>query len=167
MDGRPRRKHPRLEAYDYSQTGAYFVTFCTKDKRCLLSSVGRGAPVPLQVELTACGKIVDALIQNIPVVHPGVILEHYVIMPNHVHLLLRMEPEDGGGPGAARPTVQEIVGGIKSIATRRIGASIWQTSFYGHIIRSENDFLRIWTYIDTNPAKWAEGRYYSEEGAAL
>lgn len=109
----------------------------------------------------------DALIQNIPAVYPGIVLEHYVIMPNHVHLLLRIGSGAGGGPGAARPTVQTVVGGIKSITTRRIGASIWQTSFYDHIIRDENDFLRIWTYIDTNPAKWAEDRYYSEEGAAL
>ncbi|MDO4314622.1 MAG: hypothetical protein Q4C45_02515 [Oscillospiraceae bacterium] len=109
----------------------------------------------------------DTLIQNIPAVYPGVVLEHDVIMPSHVHLLLRMESEDSGGPGAARPTVQTIVGGIKSITTPRIGASIWQPSFYDHIVRNESDFLRIWTYIDTNPAEWAEDRYCSGEGAAL
>ena len=157
---RAQRKHPRLKRYDYARAGAYFVTFCTKDKRCLLSSVGRGAFAPPRVALTAYGEIVDALIKNIPTVYPGVMLEHYVIMPNHVHLLLRIGAKDGGGPGAARPTVQTIVGGLKSITTRRIGVSIWQSSFYDHVIRSENDFLRIWTYIDANPAKWAEDRYY-------
>ena len=139
---RVKRKHPRLKQYDYAQAGVYFVTFCTKDRRCVLSSVGRGAFAPPQVILTACGEIVDALIQRIPAVYPGVILEHYVIMPNHVHLLLRMKRESGG-PGAARPTVQTIVGGIKSLTTRKTGVSIWQTSFYDHIVRDENDFLRI------------------------
>lgn len=162
---RVKRKHPRLKQYDYAQAGAYFVTFCTKDRRCVLSSVGRGALAPLQVILTAYGEIVDALIQRIPTVYPGVILEHYVIMPNHVHLLLRMKRESGG-PGAARPTVQTIVGGIKSLTTRKAGVSIWQTSFYDHIVRDENDFLRIWTYIDENPAKWAEDRDCDERGNA-
>ena len=55
-----------------------------------------------------------------------------------------------------------IVGGIKSLTTGKIGASIWQSSFYDHVIRDENDFLRICTCIDTNPAKWAEDCYYTE-----
>ena len=55
-----------------------------------------------------------------------------------------------------------IVGGIKSLTIGKIGASIWQSSFYDHVIRDENDFLRIWTCIDTNPAKWAEDCYYTE-----
>ena len=157
----PRRKHPRLKYYDYARTGAYFITFCTKNKRCVLSSVGRGALAPLPVTLTPYGKIVDELIRNIPLVYPGTFLEHYVIMPNHVHLLLRLDMGDGGA-GAPRPTVSAIVGGIKSLTTRKIGASIWQSSFYDHVIRDENDFLRIWTCIDTNPAKWAEDCYYTE-----
>lgn len=67
-----------------------------------------------------------------------------------------------GGAGAPRPTVSAIVGGIKSLTTGKIGASIWQSSFYDHVIRDENDFLRICTCIDTNPAKWAEDCYYTE-----
>ena len=87
----PKREHPRLKNYDYAQTGAYFVTFCTKDRKNILSTVGRGALAPPPVTLTPYGKIVDELIRNIPLVYPGTFLEHYVIMPNHVHLLLRLD----------------------------------------------------------------------------
>ena len=158
----PKRKHPRLKNYDYAKTGAYFVTFCTKDRKNILSTVGRGALAPPLVTLTPCGKIVDELIQKIPLVYSRTFLEHYVIMPNHVHLLLRLE-RGHGGAGAPRPTVSAIVGGIKSLSTRKIGTTIWQPSFYDHVIRDDNDFLRIWTYINTNPAKWAEDRYYTED----
>jgi REP element-mobilizing transposase RayT len=99
----PRRKHPRLKYYDYARTGAYFITFCTKNKRCVLSSVGRGALAPPQVVLTPYGEIVDELIQKIPLVYSGTFLEHYVIMPNHVHLLLRLDMDDGG---AGRPALR-------------------------------------------------------------
>lgn len=158
----PKRKHPRLKHYDYARTGAYFITFCTKDRRCVLSSVGRGALAPPQVALTPYGEIVDELIQKIPLVYSGTFLEHYVIMPNHVHLLLRLDMDDGGA-GAPRPTVSAVVGGIKSLSTRKIGTTIWQASFYDHVIRDDNDFLRVWTYIDANPAKWAEDCYYTED----
>ena len=155
-----RRKHPRLKDWDYARAGAYFVTFCTKDRKCILSSVGRGVLAPPLVALTAIGKMVDGLIQNIPLVYPGVFLERYVIMPNHVHLLLRIE---NSGAGAPRPTIPIIVGGVKSISARKAGRAIWQTSFYDHVIRNDNDFLRIWNYIEENPEKWAEDTYYNAQ----
>lgn len=168
MDERTERKHPRLKGYDYSKDGVYFVTFCTKDKRCLLSSVGRddlGAP---SVRLTSYGKIAEQYICSIPTAYDTVEIDKYVIMPNHIHLLLRIGM-GSGAPGSSRPTqmIPRIVAALKRFTNRDAGVKLWQTSFYDHIIRNETDFLRIWTYIDTNPAKWAEDRYYSEEGAAL
>ena len=97
----PERKHPRLKNYDYAQTGVYFVTFCTKDRKNILSTVGRGALAPPLVTLTPCGKLEDELIQKIPLVYSRTFLEHYVIMPNHAHLLLRLE-RGHGGAGAPR-----------------------------------------------------------------
>ena len=155
----PKRKRPRLKGYDYGQNGAYFVTFCTKNKACLLwDKVGRGALAPPPEGLSAYGRIVDELIQNIPKVYPNVSVANYVIMPNHVHLLVQIM--DNGGAGAPRPTVLSIVGGIKSIATRKIGCSIWQTSFYEHVVRSETEFLEIWNYIEGNPSQWSDDIYY-------
>ena len=84
-------------------------------------------------------------------------------MPNHVHLIVAIEPAADGGVRAPRPTtLSDIVRSIKAMVTRELGYSIWQTSFYDHVIRNETDYLRIWQYIDNNPAHWAEDEYYSE-----
>ncbi len=186
MSGEKKRNRPgRLPNYDYSSEGYYFVTFCTRNRDCCLSSiekmdgetcVGRGALAPSRVVLKEPGRILEELIQNIPKVYPGIKADKYVIMPNHVHLLIHIgKEEDGNGDGGARaprptkaphptensrPTVQMIVGGIKSLTRRKVGRPIWQTTFYDHIIRNEADYLRIWQYIDTNPAKWEEDEYY-------
>ena len=65
-----------------------------------------------------------------------------------------------GGRALRAPTVSRIVRAWKETVTKMLGEAIWQKSFYDHIIRDENDYLRIWTYIHTNPAKWAEDTYY-------
>ena len=90
--------------------------------------------------------------------YPGVTVDKYVVMPNHVHMILVL-PADGGRALRA-PTVSRIVRAWKETVTKMLGEAIWQKSFYDHIIRDENDYLRIWTYIHTNPAKWAEDTYY-------
>ncbi len=156
-----RRKHPRLKDWDYSQDGAYFITICVKNRSPILSTVvGRGALTPPLVELSPIGKILDKYILNIEKVYYGVFIDKYVIMPNHVHLLIRLCSSDGG-LRAARPTnVETIIRSLKTMVTRETGRSIWQTSFYDHIIRDENDYLTRWDYIDENPAKWAEDVYY-------
>lgn len=101
--------------------------------------------------------------QTIPTAYPYVSVEKYVIMPNHVHLLLRIREENGGAPGSSRPTqtIPRLIGVLKRLTNRDIGEKIWQTSYYDHIIRNEADYLRIWDYIDTNPAKWKEDEYYA------
>ena len=91
----------------------------------------------------------------------GVEINKYVIMPNHVHLIVLL----AGGHG--NPPLPSIVGQIKSFTTMKWNVicgtqaqKIWQTSYYDHVIRNEDDYLRIWQYIDENPAKWAEDEYY-------
>lgn len=61
-----------------------------------------------------------------------------------------------------RPTLSDMICVFKSLTTRRCGQSLFQTSFHDHIIRSETDYLRIWAYIDENPAKWSEDCFYTE-----
>ncbi len=157
----------RLNHYDYSSAGYYFVTFCTKERRELLSKiVGQGALALPKVNLTKFGEMIDKFICNISGVYPDVNVDKYVIMPNHVHMILRVQ-ESSGGARAPRPTVMSVVGGIKSLTTRAAGKTIWQTSFYDHIIRNEEEYLKIWNYIDTNPAKWSEDRYYVESQGGL
>ena len=218
---RPERKNPRLRGWDYGAGGTYFVTFCTSAHRPVLSSIRRGDPCgrpPLV--LTPLGECVAEAIAL-----TGVRVEHQVIMPNHVHLLLTLEraatraaptgagtqadarvsptgrgtqadarvaptgrgtqadarvsPTDRGTQAAARvaPTgrgmqaaaeLGRLIGAVKSrsvhlAAGRGLEAGrLWQRGYYDHIVRSENDFLRIWTYIDNNPLRWELDRYYTE-----
>ena len=77
-------------------------------------------------------------------------VDHYVIMPNHVHLLLRITPD---GRRVAAPTVSSVVNQFKGAVSKAAGFSCWQKSFHDHIIRDEADFRRIWEYIDANPGK--------------
>ena len=155
----PERKPLRLKDYDYSQTGGYFITFCTENRAPLLSriTVGKAALRLPQVELTEYGRITEKYIQNISVAYPHISVENYVIMPNHVHLLLLV---GDGGQGAARPTVSAVVRSIKALVRKETGKSLFQNSFYDHILRDEQDFLIHWDYIETNPGKWAEDEYH-------
>ncbi len=157
------RNNPRLQEWDYGTNGAYFVTVCVQNRQSLLSTVvGRGALTPPLVELTSFGMILDKYIQNINVIYDGICVDKYVIMPNHFHLLISINAHDDahGGMRASRPTIPGIVRSLKTMVTREIGRSIFQSSFHDHIIRDEHDYLTRWQYIDTNPAKWAEDEYY-------
>ena len=100
----PRRKTIRLQNYDYSQAGAYFVTICTAHKRPLFGVVRRGdprgyPPVPAYVELSETGRIVESYLTEIPSHYPDVGLASYVIMPDHIHMILVLtqnQPQQAG-----------------------------------------------------------------------
>ena len=93
--------------------------------------------------------------------YPGVAVDKYVVMPNHIHLILTLPCNDGRALRA--PTVSRIIRAWKETVTKTLGAPIWQKTFYDHVIRDENDYLRIWDYIDTNPLRWAEDEYYTAQ----
>ena len=154
----PKRKHPRLKEYDYGQSGCYFVTVCVKDKKRLLGKVvvGRDAHIPPTVYLSEIGKVADKYIRNINSVYSNVSVENYVIMPNHIHILLLLNetPLDNGGMRASRPTLFTIIRSFKTMVTKEIGYSIWQDSYFDRIIENENGYLDAWRYIDENPLKW-------------
>lgn len=177
MNGEKKNRPGRLPNYDYSSAGYYFITFCTKGRVHILSrvemrsslppTVGRddlGAPnlSAATVLLTPYGVALNDLILTIPTAYTNVTVQKYVIMPNHVHLLLSIDGPGTGAPGSSRPTqlVPRIIAYLKRMTNRAAGRPIWQTTFYDHIIRDEADYLRIWNYIDTNPAKWGEDEYY-------
>ena len=149
----PKRKHPRLKQYDYSQNGAYHITICTKNRASILSVVvGRAALcAPPYIELTKLGKITQYYIDRIPVVYQGVTVDACVIMPDHIHLLLRIDRN--GAQGAARPTVDQVVRSVKIMVRKHTGISPFQRSFYEHIIRGYEDYCETWEYIHNNPIK--------------
>ena len=151
-----RRRPNRLPDYDYAQTGVYFLTVCTRNRECILSTISVGAVIgrPPSVELTEIGKHAEIALVDIPNHYKGVFLDHYVIMPNHIHLLLRFENENGRPMTA--PTVQQIINQFKGIVTKRVGLAVWQKGFYDHIVRDEYDYRIRWQYIDENPMRWAQ-----------
>ena len=165
----PVRKKIRLEGYDYSQAGHYHVTVCVQDGHEMLGKVVGDAVlcVPF-VELTDIGEIAQAYLEKMNDVIKHAFLEKYVIMPNHIHLLIILkhgtqEPLESGTQRTASPTkatIPRIVHGMKSVVTKQIGYSIWQRSYHEHILRNEKEYQHTWQYIDNNPAKWAEDDYY-------
>ncbi|MBQ9719585.1 MAG: transposase, partial [Oscillospiraceae bacterium] len=165
MNNLPNRKPNRLPDFDYASPGAYFITFCTRNRECILSRIALvGAdiirppaagfePAQVLVLLTDYGKSVEHAILDIPQHYRSVAVDAYAIMPNHVHLLLRLDAESGRMVSA--PTV---VGSLKRYISKSLGESIWQKGFYDHVIRNEEDYLIHLQYINENPFKWIMGK---------
>ena len=159
------RRSPRLKGFDYNAPGVYFVTVCTCKMRmlfwenpmCLDSA-------PVEGKLNFAGKIADEIIRALPDIFE-VKIEKYVIMPNHIHMLIFVTERSVGN--GANAMLCRIVGYAKrkiSLALREKGVDeiIWQRSFYDHIVRNEEDYKRIWKYIENNPIKWEKDRFYNE-----
>lgn len=154
----PCRKRNRLEGFDYSSGHAYFITICTKDKKCIFGRVCTGAETEI-MELSEAGKLANEGICAIPTIYKNVSLVNHCVMPNHVHILLKLEPD------FVSPSVSTVINQYKGAVSRRLGKSVWQKSFYDHVIRNEEDFQCIWQYIQYNPAKWrTDGYYVCEKG---
>lgn len=159
------RKNNRLDFFDYSQNGAYFVTVCTKDKAKILSDVvGDGALDVPQIYLSNYGKIVENEIIKSNEIYDHITVDKYVIMPNHIHLIIVVNNNNQKGtsraPSRTNETIPAFVSTLKRFTNKKCGQKIWQRSFHDHIIRNEKDYLRIWEYVDTNAAKWQSDCYY-------
>ncbi len=170
----PKRKRIRLPEYDYT-AGTYFVTVCVANRAHILSVIsdesgvgatsgrppcamvpnGVGATMgrPFSPIVTPIGQIVQTAIHNIPVRYPDVQIDEYVIMPDHVHIILTLSPQKSGRPMVA-PTLQRIIQHFKAYVSKRVGSSIWQKSFYEHIIRDASDYDEKMKYLYENPMRW-------------
>lgn len=156
----PKRKELRLKEYNYGQNGAYFVTICVKDRKCVLwESVGTGIARP--IKLSHYGRVVENAIQNIPNHYAGVRIDKYVVMPNHVHLLMRIESGEDGRAMPV-PTISTIIQQTKGYVTKQIGVGIWQSRFYDHVIRNQADYDDVYRYIENNPRQWELDELYSK-----
>jgi len=114
------------------------------------------------VELTKYGDVAEKAIREISVCYQGIFVDKYVIMPNHIHMILVLQSKhESGGRLIIAPTkVSAIVQQYKRSVTKLIGFSMWQKSYHDHIIRDEDEYQRIWQYINENPEKWTEDKYY-------
>ena len=159
----PQRKATRLTGFDYNTNGAYFITICTQDRRKLLSRVVGDdvLGVPKSVELLPHGKIAEKYINQLNDFYDNVKVEGYVIMPNHIHIMLFVS--ENGTPRTSSPTKQtsaasQFVSTFKRFCNKDYGKNIWQRGFYDHIIRNHEDYEEHVKYIYENPTR----RYYDE-----
>ena len=161
----PNRKRTRLSEYDYSSPGMYFITICTHNRKCLFGKIKNQ-----QMHLNEMGKIVDKEILKIEPRYQNIRIDKYVIMPNHIHMIIVILASEGINPiPTIKYDVSNVIGKFKAGVSRIVGSafmhsskkSIWQSSFHDHIIRGEKDYLKIWNYIDTNIEKWESDCFYN------
>ena len=145
----PKRKSSRIPNYDYSTANFYFLTVCTHEKRCIFGKPG---------SLNWMGKIAEETLRSIPDVFPDIRVDKYVVMPNHVHMIL-----DVCKSGAS--DINVVMGQYKMTVTRKIRERkpeypVWQRSFHDHVIRDQKRYEKVWLYIEANPMRWEEDCFY-------
>ena len=171
----PERKTIKLKNYDYSATGSYFVTICTRDRMKILSEivkekivlnsdVANNVDIPengeigkIKVELSEYGRIVERELAQIGVRYRNVSVETYVIMPDHIHAIIRIR--NNQEQVNKNVMLHNIVGGFKSIVSRvcysKHGVEkIFQRSYMEHVIRNKEEYDEIKEYITKNPIRW-------------
>ena len=156
----PKRKPTRIKGYDYSTPGAYFVTICTQNRKEILSKilVGDGVlDVPKNI-LTKYGEVANKHLINMSDFYDNIKIDKYVIMPDHIHLLISIlgTNDTSGSSRTPNPTnslIAQFVSTFKRFCNKEYGENIWQRLSNDHIIRNEKEYLKIWEYIDTNPYK--------------
>lgn len=145
----PDRKNPRLSGFDYSSQNYYFVTIVTKGRRCNLSDIVKG-----QVKYKIYGKIAAEQIEKIPMYFADVQIDRYVVMPNHVHMIVVLAKEKSSLLG-------RVVGNYKAGVSRRCGEAVWQRPYHDHVIRGPLDYEEIAQYIENNPIRWEMDKFHS------
>ena len=177
------RRSIRLQGYDYSQAGAYFVTICTQNRECLFGEIVDG-----EMRLNDVGKMIQAVWDEIPANYPGIDIDAFIVMPNHIHgivVIVGAAPcgrpgtttapcgrPDEGHPRGGAPTVgvglslPDVVHRFKTMTTKRYADSVkqngwpsfpgklWQRNYWEHVVRNEPELNRIREYIHNNPAQW-------------
>ena len=115
-------------------------------------------------ELSDTGKTVENQIQVMSTLYSGIHIDKYIIMPNHVHIIVLIDGENGTSrtpSPTANAVVPRFISTMKRYTNKICGASMWQRSYHDHIIRNETEYKNIWEYIDTNLLKWELDEYYN------
>ena len=148
----PNRKPMRLPNFDYSAAYAYFVTICTDQKKPLFWT---------NQKQNRFGDVEEAYLRDIPNIFPNSAADCFVVMPNHVHAIIQLSQStlDSGS------TLSTIVGTYKSGVSRKLhrfsdANKVWQRGFYDHVIRDQEEYLKIWNYIEENPIRWCKDALY-------
>lgn len=147
------RKATRIPNYDYSTDNYYFITICTHEKQCIFGRPG---------QLNQFGMIACTYLEKIEDIFVNVKVDNYIVMPNHVHVILAIENSD-----ADTQSVSTIIGQYKSAVTRKIHEqncelTVWQRSFHDRIIRNQREYEKIWQYVQFNAQKWKEDCFFTD-----
>jgi putative transposase len=181
------RRSIRLQGYDYSQAGAYFITICCDKKVCRFGEIVGAEFTPAQnagaqMSLNEYGEIAYNEWGKLAERFPNFELDVFQIMPNHIHGIIvlndsvALQQNHSGQPQGIAPTVSDIVGAYKSLVANEclktwkskwgdvdtvpMMGKLWQRNYYEHIIRDEQSYQRISEYIVNNPAKWLDDKFY-------
>ena len=170
----PKRKPTRLREYNYSTPGGYFVTICTHNRKNLFSRINVGAiHESPESTLTKYGEMVEMVIEHLPE-RFGIEIPKYVIMPNHIHLIITIPWTDEHMRSIHESTLQNkrsivptVIGYLKMNVSKMMHKTypcpnIWQRSYHDHIIRGQKDYEEIWKYIDTNVSCWEKDCFYNK-----
>ena len=142
------RKSARIPNFDYSSNNYYFVTICTYHRRCLFGAPSR---------LNWMGNLVQEEIQKISSHYQSVGMDHFVVMPNHIHMIVIL--------GENAPDLNQVMAQFKSGVTRKIRERnpdilVWQRSYHDHVIRDQKGYETIWNYIEGNPMNWDKDCFF-------
>jgi len=163
MSGWHDRKTTRLHGYDYNTPGTYFLTLCVLNRSCLLSRINEcnilDGP---KLELSPYGITAARYINQLHDFYDNISVESYVIMPNHIHILLSVLDPTSTASTIQNSVVSRFVSTFKRFCNKEYGQNIWQPRFHDHIIRNQQDFDQHMKYIYENPFTWHKDEFYSE-----
>jgi REP element-mobilizing transposase RayT len=176
--GKYRIQSNRLKGYDYSSEGAYFITICAKDRECLFGEI-----VDEKMVLNDLGKIAFDEWQKTEEIRKNILVDEFVVMPNHLHGILMINETKGrdvlakrlyGGEhknmskiSPSKNSISVIIRFFKRQITKYARKNtniftVWQSNYYDRIVRNEDELNRIREYILQNPAKWENDRNNAE-----
>ena len=165
----PKRKPTRLKGYDYSTPGMYFITVCVKDRKQLLGKiVGCGNFDAPKMLLSEYGQILEKYINLMNEKYPHINIDKYVIMPNHIHIIVVITERHAGRSlhdvmrWFETMATNEYIRYVKNGVLKSFNKRLFQKSYHDHIIRGEKDYREIWEYIDTNVVRWENDKFYND-----
>jgi len=156
---RHHRRSIRLRGYDYARGGAYFLTICAQDRACLFADIVAG-----DLCLNAAGRMIQSTWQGLPAFYPGVDIDEFVVMPNHVHgiVMVADSPMALSLPDLVHRfktlTTKCYTDGVKGLGWAAFRGRLWQRNYHEHIIRNEDALHCIRQYIADNPSNWPVDR---------
>lgn len=146
------RRSIRLIGYDYSRSGAYFITICTHNRECIFGEI-----VDRAMNYNELGNIALLHWHNLATHHPNIEIDESIVMPNHLHGIIIVQE-------SSKP-ISEIIRGFKTFSARQInklldrkGCPLWQRNYYEHIIRNEDELNNVRQYILNNPTNWQKDK---------